>query len=797
MKTSKIILLLILVISSISISGFVEKTGKKKGSAPQYQGEIIIPGLICDVLVCRDIRGMPHLYAENEHDLYFATGFVMAQERLWQMDLIRRSSTGRLSEIFGKSYVRTDLLFRNLNISAKSKLVLKDEDPEILQYLQAFTDGVNFFIGTAGKNLPPEFRILSYFPEPWQLEDIVNIIGVMGWGLGETNFKSELFEYRLLKKLGIEKAIKLIPDGRIPDNFLFPDFKIDDKLISAANSFISSEDKYDALGINPFSSSNNWVLSGHRTVSGKPLFANDMHLTLSSPGIWMQMHQIIPGKLNVSGVLIPGEPFIVAGHNENIAWGLTNMRVDNIDLFAEKINPEDQNQYYHNGLWNNMESRDEIIKVKRGIQDTFRIKFTCHGPVISGLESIDDISLTMRWTGQDISDEIGSLYLLNRASCWKDFRIAISTFRTLSQNFAYADTEGNIGLSTGGGIPVRKFNMNIIRDGETDEYDWKGYVPFEQMPFSFNPHTGYVSSANNKTVDKDYPYYINSYFALPYRINRINQMLDEKEIFNIGDFMRMINDQHSDYAALLTPFIANLSKRPEKLTYKEIKALSVLSGWDYEMNAELIAPTIFEFFRISFLENLLSDELGDLYEGIYDLTGEYYIYRILKTGGDEMVDNIHTSAKESLEDIILLSFKDCVKSLSLKLGENQTRWKWGRIHKITIKHPICSTEIMNMLYGYNSKEYQAGGSDHTVKPFYSGQPGFKVNIGASQRHILNTADWDESYTIIPTGESGIPGSEFYLSQTTNYINGDFYKDAFSEKAVRAVTKYTLLLRSEK
>lgn len=797
MKISTIILLLILAISSAGISGTDEKSGKKAGKNPEYQGEIIIPELNCDVVVYRDTRGMPHIYAENEHDLYFAVGYVVAQDRLWQMDLIRRSGSGRLSEIFGKSFVKTDLLFRNLDITTKSRLVLKDEDPVILKSLQAFTDGINFFISETDKKLPPEFRILKYNPEPWQLEDIVNIIGLMGWGLGEPNFRSELFHYRLVQKFGIEKALQLIPDGHIPENFVYPDFEIDDTPISEAQALVSSMEQFDVLGFNSFTSSNNWVVSGNRSVTGKPLFENDMHLTLSAPGIWMQMHQVIPGKLNVTGVLIPGEPFIVAGHNEKIAWGMTNMRVDNIDLYAEKINPENKNQYLFNGLWENMISREEIIKIRGGKQESFRLKFTRHGPLISDLESIENKSLAMRWTGQDKSDEIRSLYLLDRAECWKDFQTAISTFGTISQNFAYGDTDGNIGLNAGGGVPIRKKNPDLIRNGETDENDWKGYIPFEQLPFSFNPESGYVSSANNKTVNEDYPYYINSYFSLPYRINRINQMLDEKEKFEISDFMKMVNDQHSDYAALLTPFITNLSQRSGQLTRQEINALSTLKGWDYDMDSDLTAPAIFEFFRISFLKNLLADELGDLYTGLFDLTGEYYIYRILKNGGDEWVDNINTPLRESLDEIVLISFKDCIKSLSEKYGKNQDKWKWGRKHKVCLQHPICTKRILNLIYGFNSKQYHVGGSDHTVKPFYSEPPGGRINIGASERHIFNTADWDESYTIIPTGASGIPGSEFYLSQTTSYINGNFYKDPFSENAVKEATKYKLLLRSKK
>jgi penicillin amidase len=793
MKIIKTILISLLFLVVIAlIGGLILISGIKKSALPSYKGDLNVTGLGSEVTVYRDIRGMPHIYAENEHDLYFAAGYVMAQERLWQMDLIRRATTGRLSEIFGKDYIQTDLFLRSLEMTAKSKLIISNEDPGVISAMQAYTDGVNAYIEAAGKKLPPEFKILSYRPDPWKLEDIANIIGYMGWDLASGNLTSDIFYYRLVKKFGIEKASQIIPDWKAVNSYVFPEFRISDTLLKKAQMFISSMDKLKPLGIVSFSGSNNWAVTGRKSETGKPILSNDMHLSFGSPGIWFQMHQVIPGKLNVTGVVVPGEPFVVAGHNERIAWGMTNLMVDDIDLFAEKINPGNEDQYFFNGEWRNMVVRDEIIKIKGGMQDTLKLRFTHRGPVISGFRDVNDATLTMRWAGYDYSDEIKAVCLLNRASDWKDFRDAIKSFRSVSQNFAYADVDGNIGLNTGGGIAIRKGSGTSIRNGETDEFDWKGFVPFGQLPYSLNPEAGFVSSANNKTVSDDYPYYISAGFIMPYRINRIRQMLNEKEIFNINDFKRMITDQHSDYAALLTPFILKLNDRKSELSQSEKDGLALFSGWDYDMNADLVVPSIFEFFRISFIKNLLSDELGELYDQLFGTTKEYYIYRILTTGPDEWVDDINTPVKETLDDIVLKSFKDCIASLTDERGPDISNWKWGDIHKIRIVHPLGTVKILDILFGFNSDSYRVGGSNHTVSP-YSYSSGFVVDDGASERHIFNTADWDKSLTIIPTGESGIPSSEFYLSQTRAYINKEFYNDAFSDSAVKAAAKYTLKL----
>ena len=805
----------LLLLTTALTSGFVPPPDKTHKSSPQYEGIIVIPGLTDSVTVYRDEKGMPHIYATCEHDLYLATGYVTAQERLWQMDLVRRSSTGRMAEIFGKAFVQTDILTRCLRIEEKSRLMLRDEDPVIVACMQAYADGVNAFITAPGRKLPFEFRVLSYEPEPWTLEDIVDILGLLGWNLSTKNLDDEIFNYSLVMQAGAEKASELIPDWDVPNDFAYPDFHISDTMITAVSSLIASVDRVRDLGVSASSASNNWAVSGDRTDTGRPILSNDMHLTLTNPGIWMQVHQVIPGLLNVTGVMIPGEPFIVAGHNERIAWGMTNLLSDDIDIYAEKINPDNPCQYLFNGVWKDMTERSEIIAIKGGKQDTVIIRSTHRGPLLSGLlkpadpslkvewagyeyldcfPHIDSIGLSMRWVGYDTSDEVRSVYMLNRAGGWDDFRSALSTFRLVSQNVVYADTDGNIGLNVAGGIPVRKGNGIMVRSGTTDEYDWIGYVPFEQLPYSFNPANGCVSSANNKTVDTDYPYFISQNYYLPYRIHRIRQMLEEKKVLGMDDFKRMVNDQHSYLAALLTPCILRLKDRIAELSAAEITALEALANWDYNMDPALIAPAVLEYFRISFRENLLADELGHLFEHMNYLTGEYFIYRIITDRPHSWIDNVNTDTVETMDDIVMQSFRDGIGALIKEHGKNPENWKWGKINTLTFVHPLGTVGILNLIFNLNSDRYGVGGGDHTVSPFFSLKPGFEVNVGASVRHIFNTADWDESYSVIPGGASGVPHSEFYLSQVQTYLNGEFYKDHFSDEAVLASAKYTLILK---
>ena len=796
MKILKVSLVTIAAILAVVLlaAAIIVPTLRKSG-LPELNGEKSIAGLTAEVKVIRDERGVPHIYASNEHDLYYMTGYITAQERLWQMDMVRHATQGRLSELFKRDMFDTDIFLRALGMSEKSRLVLEKEDPAILATLQAYADGVNAWITECGNKLPPEFRVLGYKPEPWTMMDITNIIGFIGWDLASSNLSNEISNYKLGRKLGAEKAAELIADWNMVDEVVFPDFRLDEKLTDKALEAVSSIEKLEELGIVTLSGSNNWAVSGSRSETGKPILSNDMHLGFNVPGFWMQVHQVIPGKLNVTGVIFPGEPFIIAGHNDRIAWGMTNLSVDDIDLFVETVDSTGNN-YLYNGEWLPFRDVEYTLKMTDDSSQTRIIRYTHHGPVISGMQKIDDAVLSMCWSGYDYSDEISAVYLLNKAGNWDEFRTALSHFRAISQNFAYADVDGNIGLNTGGGVPVRKGTGLLPRRGDTDEYEWKGYVPFEMLPSSFNPEEGFISSANQRTVDKDYPFFISGEFSMPYRIMRIREMAAEKQVLGIEDFKKMITDNHSAYAKMLTPVILKGAEALSAPGETGKKAIEELKGWDYAMDASLIAPTLFEFIRMEMARQLLGDELDELYGAPLGRQHDFYLFSLMKEGPDEWVDNVDTPEKENLEAIIARSIGTALDTLTARYGEYGEKWQWGNIHTITLEHPMGGVKILDRLLQLNSKTYGVGGSYHTVEP-YAFRDNFRAHHGASERHIFNTADWDKSLTVIPTGTSGIPGSPFYLSQTETYLNNGFYSEPFSDAAVEAAKKYEIIFKPGK
>lgn len=796
MKILKITLVTIAVLLAVVLlAGVIAVPALRKSGLPELNGEKSLSALTAEVKVIRDERGVSHIYASNEHDLYFMTGYITAQERLWQMDMVRHATQGRLSELFKRDMFETDIFLRALGMQEKSRMVLEKEDPEILATLQAYADGVNAWITGCGKKLPPEFRVLGYEPEPWTMVDITNIIGFIGWDLASSNLSNEISNYKLGMKLGAEKAAELIADWNLVDEVVFPDFRLDDKLTDKALKAVSSMEKLEELGIVTLSGSNNWAVSGSRSETGKPILSNDMHLGFNVPGFWLQVHQVIPGKLNVTGVLFPGEPFIIAGHNDRIAWGMTNLGVDDIDLFVETVDSTGNN-YLYNGEWLPFRDVEHTLKMTDDSSQTRVLRYTHHGPVISGMQNIDDVVLSMCWSGYDYSDEIKAVYLLNRAGNWDEFRTALSHFKSISQNFAYADVDGNIGLNTGGGVPVRKGTGLLPRRGDTDEYEWKGYVPFELLPSSFNPEEGFISSANQRTVDSSYPFFISGEFSMPYRIMRIREMAGEKQVLGIEDFKRMITDNHSAYAKMLTPVILKGAEALSDPGETERKAIEELRGWNYAMDASLVAPTLFEFIRMEMAYQLLGDELDELYGAALGRQHDFYLYRLMKEGPDGWVDNVNTPEEESLETIIARSISAALDTLTARYGEYGEQWQWGRIHTITLEHPMGGVKILDRVLKLNSDTYGVGGSYHTVEP-YAFRDNFKAHHGASERHIFNTADWDKSLTVIPTGTSGIPGSPFYLSQTETYINNGFYSEPFSDAAVEAAKKYEMIFRPGK
>ncbi len=781
LKRIAVIFLIIIVIIIIGSVVLTTKIGRR--GLPDYNEELVLEGLENTVTVYRDEYGIPHIYAESEHDLYLTSGYLMAQDRIWQMDLLRRVTLGRLSEIFGDDFIETDLLLRSLRFGEKSASTMKQTDQDILNTLTAYSEGVNLYIEKNKGNYPFEFVLLGYEPEPWEPFHTFNLVGYMAWDL-KSGWKEIILE-KLASLLDEQHLQGILPESIAHESAVY----IGETSQILNGTSITELSKLKQLGLDVFSGSNTWAVSGSKTESGKPLLANDMHLSFGIPGIWWQMHQVVPGKVNCSGLALPGQPYLIVGHTDSIVWGMTNTYTDNLDFYEERINPEDTNQYLYNGEWHTFKLREEIINSKGGTSHTRSYRLNHRGPVISSTKGFHNRVVTLHWVGDEPSNELRAIYKVNRANNWDDFREAFSTFRSISQNISYADKAGNIGQYCCAGVPIRnRDTIFTVLPGWTDEYDWKGMIPFAELPHEYNPDRGYISSANNRTVDDSYPYHISTWYARPYRIDRIRELLDGKDQLSIDDFKGMQFDRVSKFSELflesLLPKIISTSDWSDS----EEQALNLLSVWNYEMAPEKAAASVCELWSYYLLKAVFEDELAP------ELFGEFLETNILPRIGLAnlisdpeyiWIDNINTDKIEEIEDVALESFRIAIKELVDKQGIDTANWQWGNIQKLTLEHPLAKVDAINKIFKLNRGPYAVGGSYHTISqnrfPWF--KPG-KVEHGSSHRSIYDLSDWDQTISVIPTGNSGIPSSDFYCDQTEMFMHGEYHPDLFSKEMVK-------------
>lgn len=791
MKTLKKVLVTVamLLIVLILVGAFIINRISRK-ALPNYNEQKELIGLIDEVTVYRDTHAVPHIYAKNEHDLYLTVGYLMAQDRLWQMDLLRRITQGRLSEIFGKDMVGTDHLLRALRIPEKSAMVLPLTDANIVNALEAFATGVNLFIQANPKKLPPEFTLLGYQPELWEPIHSINLIGYMAWDLSNS-WETEVLLHKLAPLLDEQKFKELLPDLHQHKTYVHP-----------ANTATKSQELFalldgnirlKELNMEIFNGSNNWAVSAQKSKTGKPILANDMHLGLNAPGIWYQMHHVVEGQLNVTGVALPGQPLVIVGHNERVAWGMTNVSVDEGDFYLETINPENPTQYRYKDEWLPIEIRQEKIAIKGGDTITKEIRLTHRGPIISDFKKVKDEAISMQWTGNLYSNELRTVYLLNRAANWEDFRNALTTMTAVSQNVIYADVDGNIGLQTACGAPLRKNGNGIsIYPGETDEYDWEGLLPFEELPYTYNPPQGHISSANNRTTSSEYPHYIGYWYSMSNRADRIIELLNAKDLLDIDDFKEMLADWKSKHVERYLPMLIDVLSNANNLSANQQKALESLQEWDMVLDRESVAATVFETFYLHFIKNIAKDEMGtELYNEFLGTKLDKELFDMVwRNPQSAWIDNIDTPDIETFEDIVLLSFNDAVEWLQQELGNNIEKWEWGKIHRLTLAHPMGSVKLLDKIFNLNRGPFAVGGSFHTVCPYsYSFKKLFDADHGASQRHIYNLGNWDNSWVIIPTGTSGIPSSKYYCDQSEMYVNNDYKNDLYSKQSIATNATY--------
>nr|WP_264739526.1 penicillin acylase family protein [Cytobacillus firmus] len=764
------------IIIVLLAASFFVMFGYLSRSIPKTEGEIKIGSISAEVRVNRDDNGIPHILADNERDLFIAQGYVQAQDRLFQMDLSRRQASGRLSEGVGEGAVENDKYFRTLGLRRAAEASYEAYSPEAKQILGWFAEGVNLYIKEVKENgkWPPEFSILGYKPEEWTPVDSLTIGKYMAYDLGG-HWESQAFRYFLLQHFPEDKAYEL-----------FPSYPEEAPYIIGKHNLNIEESFANAITPPEFNGSNNWVAAGSKTASGKPILADDPHLSLSTPSIWYQMHLQSP-EMNVSGVIFAGIPGIILGHNENIAWGVTNTGPDVQDLYIEKRNPANKNEFLFNEEWEKAEVIEEPIKVKDKETISYQVTITRHGPVISefAADSGKDTVLSLQWTALEPSKELEAILKMNKSSDWNQFEQALELFHTPAQNFVFASPDGTIGYKANGKIPIRKKGDGLLPvPGWLDEYGWEGYIPYDQLPKAINPREGYISTANNKVMDESYPYHISHDWAQPYRQMRIQEFLNSKDDLTADDMMSLQMDQKNMQAKEFIPVF--LSKIREPSSNLEKEALYVLSKWDYNDSKDDAAPLIFNLWMKSISDVLFEDQISPKMRKLFK--GQ-------KQAVDELLRNAANGResrwieeKGGLEKVLSRSLSSAVKKASELQGNNLSEWTWGDYHQLAFSHPLSSVKPLNFLFNREGR-IPVGGSSVTVQAAANKEDG-TVNHGGSWRFVMDTQNMNTAYHLVGPGQSGHPLSPWYHDQMNGWAEGIYHKTTLNEEK----TKHTLLLK---
>lgn len=753
-------------------------------SLPSYSDQIETQNIKNNVRLYRDNYGIAYIAAATESDAAFALGYAHAQERLFQMDIMRRLGEGRLSEVFGGETAQYDMLFRSFEFEKISKEITSKLPYEDLNILTSYSEGVNLFIERANNNYALEFDLLGYTPELWEPKHSVLIAKLLGWELNIA-FWADFAFADLISKFDKEKILDIIPAFSENAPIVISEkntsnLKIDQKFIELNKK---TRDYFNIRGTHI--GSNNWVVSPQKSVSGKPIIANDPHLAYSAPGKWY-FAAIKGGDWEAAGATIPGVPTIVIGKNKNIAWTMTNVMADEADFYFEKLNNEGT-KYLVENEWKELAIIYDTIKIKNDSNAILRLKKTHRGPIISSFhlyriwtenESDNNEALSMKWTGSDPTFEISAFRKINKAGDWKEFNDAVKDFSLPSQNFVYADAEGNIGYVYGGKLPIRFApSPFFVYDGTESKNDWKGYVPFDELPKIFNPPQNYIATANNKTV-LNYPHYISNLWEPSSRIERIKELLEAKEKHSVDDFKNYQNDIVSPYAAEVVAFLLDAFENCEIEDHNLKVALDLLRKWDFSFNSLSQTPAIYSVFFQFLLKNIFLDEMGEtlFYEYVFLANIPYRTtLSMLQKNQSKWFDNIETDETEDRNFILRKSLTDALNYLEKKYGEDIKSWQWGCMHKTSFRHIFSGRNKIIDKY-FNISALSIGGDGTTVfNTEYSFNEPFENILGPSMRFIFDFAEPDEIHFISNTGQSGHVFSEHYSDMNGLWVKGEYIK----------------------
>ncbi len=797
-----------LAIVLVVVVGFAAGWWIVRRALPQLDGTASLPELKQEVTVDRDIWGVPHIRASSLEDLLTAQGYVLAQDRLWQMDVLRRAAAGRLSEVFGPVGLERDREFRTLGLYLAADREATRLNPQMRAMLEAYARGVNRYIEEHRSKLPWEFVAMGYQLRPWRPADSLLIAGYMYQTLTST-WKAELRRSIVSEIVNSERAAdlyvrdspldhvivgdeqasptaapsapsrnpvkKLPPAKRAPQpSGQVPRPSLAYRQWREAEAILEQFDEEVRAG----SGSNNWVVAGTHTASGKPLLANDTHLPLNMPCIWYMLHLTAPGW-NVKGFTLPGAPLVIIGHNDRIAWGFTNNGADVQDLYVESFSRTNPRQYIVNGNYVDAEARTERVHVKGHPDELFDVVVTRHGPVV---QRAGGRAYALRWTATEPGGLGGSYALVGAATNWKEFRDALRQVPGPAQNAVYADLDGNIGFIVAARIPMRKKgNGSVPVPGDTDDYEWTGYIPFDELPQVFNPPSGIIATANARVVGPGYPHHLTDRWASPYRTARIYELLEQKTKLQPADFLAI----QTDIVSLPHRFLAEqLVRASQVATPKEERAKALLArlhGWDGRARADSVETAFVEYTRRALLRNLLRPYLGEETD-LYDWRDAVFLERVLR----ERPARWLPADFHSYDELLMASADLGVARLTRDTkSPDSSAWRWGRLNALVMLHPLGRSGWRQRLLSIGPIE-QSGSVD-TVK---AAQP----SHGPAMRFVADLSNFDNSLMNITLGQSGQYGSTHYRDEFSAWFEGHAVAAPFSDAAEEKIRAHRLHLQ---
>ena len=766
----------------------------------QRSGDLSLAGLEETVTVRRDEKGMAYIYAGNRHDALMAYGFITAQDRLFQMELVRRLAQGRIGEMAGEKALALDRRMRTIGFHRQAKRHAVLLDGPTRRYFQSYLDGVNTYIRTMQDEWPLEFKLAGLEPTPWEIADSLSLAYYMSWN-SAANLKTEIIMQMLVERLGPERAMELLPLNINPDE-ANPEAAATQQPLPAATGITGVRQLAGFLEPAPLQvGSNNWAVAPDRTTGGKAILANDPHLDARMlPGPWYPAGIILPG-FRIVGVGIPGLPSMVVFRTNHIAVGVTNSYADAQDLYVETVDPEDLERYMEGDASLAFSTVTETIRIKdKKAPDGFRdesltIRSTRRGPVVSDVfpDLETERVLTLRWAPFETMGPRIALQKGMFATSADSFRKVLADVNWLMLNFVFADVSGNIGWVSSGRVPVRQPESGTVPFEVTSGKDnWIGWIPFDHMPQVMNPKRGWVGTCNHKTVTRDYPYYLSSYFASSYRYERLRSLLDGASATSARDHWAYQLDTYNTMAARLAPVFARILKRNPGTKDLGMR----LEAWDFRDDPGAVAPTIFQETYRQLALMTFQDELGPELAGVMLKSWYFWQERFQKMVLEEnsaWFDDRQTSAQEeTMADLVNRAGMAARTSLSERYGADPDSWAWGRGHRIEFTSPIRRTGFGKRLMGGGAHPYPGSG-ETLYRGIYRFDKPFDVTVSAALRMVVDFSDPDRIMAVLPGGASGRVFHPHYKDQLDAFVSGEPAYWWFSDKAIEEHTEHVLLL----